>query len=323
MILEKEVEGNSNSLYELVHPECKKYISKEYCEFFQEHLIPLGIKFPDLLIKPIENPISIEEIKLPCEIEKIHPVLEILYDKFLKQHRVKSHELKKKNGEYKGTALALVAFIAYPFHFIHKDVLSKFIREITGNSQGDFQARHLAAQNGWNILNKNESYYGSFRTKSGFHMITDFTVAKLGYVPDRRDDLITDFNEMKKHYGHRCATCGAKEGEPAPRNPSKLTALQRGHCDPTRPLTDDNTIPQCEECNQLYKNDFVFDLNGVAVALGTPKIFKNTSEEIKNNCYAHLDLKDKMSAIKLMLNNSSNAEDKDKLIEWLKEQINS
>jgi hypothetical protein len=321
MILEKEIEGNRNSLYELVHPECKKYISKEYCDFFEDNLIPLGIKFPEVLINPNENPISIEEIKLPCEIEKIYPALELLYEKFLKQHRVKSHELKKKTGEYKGTALALVAFIAYPFHFIHKDVLSKFIRDITGNSQGDFQARHLAAQNGWNILNKNESYYGSFKTKSGFHMMTDFTKAKLAYVPDRREDLITNFDDMKNHYGCRCATCGAKEGEPAPRNPSKPVALQRGHCDPTKPLTDDNTIPQCEECNQLYKNDFVFDLNGVAVALGTPKVFKNTSDEVKYNCYTQLSLKDKISAMKAMLEDKTNPEDKDKLIQWLQEQL--
>jgi hypothetical protein len=321
MTLEREIEGNSNSLYELVHPECKKYISKEYCDFFQKYLIPLGINFPEVLVNPNATPISVEEIKLPCEIEKIYPALEILYDRFLKEERVKFHELKKKTGEYKGTALALAAFISYPFHFIHKDVLSKFIRDMTGNSQGDFQARHLAAQNGWNILNKNESYFGNFRTKSGFHMITDFTVAKLGYMPDRREDLITSFDEMKKLYGNRCATCGAKEGEAAPKNLSKLVALQRGHCDPSLPLTDDNTIPQCEECNQLYKNDFVFDLNGVAVALGTPKVFKNTSDEVRRNCYTQLNLKDKIFAVKSMLDDHHNEEDRNKLIQWLQEQL--
>lgn len=321
MILEKEVEGSSNSLYELVHPECKKYISKEYCDFFQDHLSPLGINFPEVLTNPVANPIAVEEIKLPCEIEKIYPVLRILYDKLLKQNKVKFPELRKKTGEYTGTALALVAFISYPFHFIHKDVLSKFIRDITGNSQGDFQARHLGAQQGWNILNKNESYLGSFKTKSGFHMITDFTVAKLGYMPDRREDLLTDFDEIKKHYGNRCATCGAKEGEPAPKNLSKFVALQKGHCNPNLPLTDTNTIPQCEECNQLYKNDFIFDLNGVAVALGTPKVFKNTSDEVKRNCYTQLSVKDKIFAMQSMLEDTLNQEDKDKLIQWLQEQL--
>ena len=321
MIQEKGIDENRSSLYELVHPECKKFISKEYCEFFEQYLIPLGIKFPTILINPSEEPICVDEIKLPCEIEKLYDVLMLLHKKFLAPKKVTFHELKSKTGEYKGTVLALIAFLSYPFHFIHKNVLSKYIRAINGNSQGDFQARHLAAQDGWNILNKNESYLGSFRTKSGFHIITDFTTSKLGYVADRRENHLTDFEEIKKHYNNRCATCGAKEGEPSPKKPTKTVSLHKGHCHPNLPLTDDNTIPQCEECNQSYKNNFVFDLNGIPMALGSTKIFKNTSQEIKNSCYAQLNIDEKILAIKTILDTTENKEDKNKLINWLTEQL--
>jgi hypothetical protein len=314
---------NKNQLYELVHPDCKKFISEEYCEFFETYLIPIGIKFPDVLVNPDILPTSVEEIHLPCEVEKISAVLEILYTKFLKSHRVKFHDLKKKTGEYKGNSLALAAFLSHPFQFIHKDVLSKFIRDVTGNSQGDYQARHLAAQDGWNILNKNETYLGSFRTKSGYHMMIDFTGPKKGYVPGRREDMLTSFEDIKEYYGNRCATCGAKEGEMAPRNPSKKTTLQKGHLNPNLPLTDNNTIPQCEECNQLYKNDYVFDENGIAVALASSKVFRNTSKDVKSSCYEQLNINEKIDALKVIMESTQKEEDKQKLMDWLKNQLDN
>lgn len=315
--------NNKQELYELVHADCQKFISKEYCEFFQEFLSPLGINFPEVLINPLVEISPVEEIILPCEAEKIHSALEIMHEKFLKKKEVRFHDLKKKNETYKTNGLALIALVAYPFKFIHKDVLSKFIRAVTGNSQGDYQARHLSAQDGWNILNKNETYLGSFKTKSGFHMMNDFTVPKFGYVAGRRDDMLTSFEEIKKYYENRCATCGAKENESAPKNPNKLVSLQKGHLDPRKPLTDNNTIPQCEECNQLYKDDFVFDKTGKAVALASTKVFRNTCITVKEQCYAELSFDEKISAIRLMLEGSSSQEESKAIKKWLDDHLSS
>jgi hypothetical protein len=59
----------------------------------------------------------------------------------------------------------------------------------------------------------------------------------------------------------------------------------------------------------------------VAVALGTPKVFKNTSDEVKRNCYTQLSVKDKIFAMQSMLDDTPNQEDKDKLVHWLQEQL--
>lgn len=83
----------------------------------------------------------------------------------------------------------------------------------------------------------------------------------------------SDFEEIKEHYGYRCATCGAKEGElhhlPQYRAKGQPVELQRGHMNPHKPLEKGNIIPQCQFCNKPYKSNVVFDANGRVIGVAS------------------------------------------------------
>ena len=66
------------------------------------------------------------------------------------------------------------------------------------------------------------------------------------------------FDELKRVYDNRCVTCGSLENKPHFHDASKKTLLQQGHMDPLKILTIENTIPQCQFCNQTYKDNFIF-----------------------------------------------------------------
>jgi len=93
-----------------------------------------------------------------------------------------------------------------------------------------------------------------------------------------------NFDELKRSYNNRCATCGSLENKPHFKDASKKTLLQQGHIDPLKSLTIDNTIPQCQLCNQTYKDNFVFNEEGrvIAVASLEPivKAHKSVKEKI-------------------------------------------
>jgi hypothetical protein len=44
-----------------------------------------------------------------------------------------------------------------------------------------------------------------------------------------------------------------------------VTTLEKGHCDPRRPLTDDNCIPMCKLCNMVYKDNAVLNRRGFVI----------------------------------------------------------
>jgi hypothetical protein len=68
-----------------------------------------------------------------------------------------------------------------------------------------------------------------------------------------------NFEELKAVFGFRYVTCGSQEGKPHLLEPDKRTELQKGHMNPYKFLTLDNIIPQCQLCNRLYKDNFVFN----------------------------------------------------------------
>ena len=70
-----------------------------------------------------------------------------------------------------------------------------------------------------------------------------------------------NFQELKYVYDCRHATCGLEEGK-VDWITGKRVKIQQGHMDPRKSLTIDNTIPQCEYCNQTYQDYFRFDENG-------------------------------------------------------------
>ena len=90
-----------------------------------------------------------------------------------------------------------------------------------------------------------------------------------------------NFDQLKITYDNRCATCGSQEGKPHFLDPSKRTQLQQGHMNPHKKLTLDNSIPQCQLCNQVYQDDYVFDIKGRVIAVASPNPVLRADENIK------------------------------------------
>lgn len=97
------------------------------------------------------------------------------------------------------------------------------------------------------------------------------------------------FDELKAVYDFRCATCGSQEGKPHLIEPDKRTALQQGHMDPAMPLTLTNTIPQCQVCNQVYQDRYIFDVKGRAVAVASVEPVRNARPETKRDILKYLE----------------------------------
>ena len=58
-----------------------------------------------------------------------------------------------------------------------------------------------------------------------------------------------------------------------------MIRLQKGHKNPSKPLNIANIIPQCDYCNQTYKNDFIFGDDGRIKAVFNPKIILKSPQK--------------------------------------------
>ncbi len=72
-----------------------------------------------------------------------------------------------------------------------------------------------------------------------------------------------------------------EEGEPNFLYPASTTTLQQGHKDPSKPLTIDNTIPQCPFCNRASRNYFVFDNKGRVEKIYDPQFVLRSDKSIQ------------------------------------------
>lgn len=157
----------------------------------------------------------------------------------------------------------LAALMHHRPRAVHKDYISRIVqREIPGSGR-DQQVRHFK-RDGWNI-----------EGRDGYHRLADPYRVHEGYRVERAKRSKTlsakDFDDLKKLHGHRCVTCGAREGRPDRRYRDQAVQLQQGHRDPEQPLTLKNTIPQCQFCNRAYRNDFVFDAKGRVRSVASPR----------------------------------------------------
>ena len=61
-----------------------------------------------------------------------------------------------------------------------------------------------------------------------------------------------------------------------------------GHKDPTKQLTIDNTIPQCEKCNRPDRNYFIYDNKGRVIKIANPKVVLSSSIKVQLDTLKHL-----------------------------------
>ena len=128
--------------------------------------------------------------------------------------------------------------------------------------------RHLGKQDGFNILQAGSTRAG-YKLKRGEYMLMDLKTVNPYFDISRRDESNLDFQELKKRYRHSCATCGAQEGKKH-RYSAEVVVLEKGHKDPARIMENFNIIPQCQLCNKVAKDNWVFDDYGRATRI-TPQ----------------------------------------------------
>ena len=146
--------------------------------------------------------------------------------------------------------------LEFLYENINEWVTKKAIMEGIGYTGTDLQApRHLSAF-GWYIKQDLKGKYKFVTTEKVYPK----------WIPDKRTTNIVagDWDEIKKFYNYKCATCGSKEGE-LHNHINKITKIEKGHKDPELDLTIENTIPQCKYCNGRFKDNFKFDNYGLPV----------------------------------------------------------
>jgi hypothetical protein len=128
------------------------------------------------------------------------------------------------------------------------------------------QLRHLAAQDGFNMYKGGDKYKDQKVPESHF-LLADLENIYPGFIPGRRDIAFSDeiWTHKKKAGKNQCAACRDGEGKPSRWNPYKNCKLHQSHKNPLLPLTADNSIPLCEDCNKKCKDKYILDDNGGVV----------------------------------------------------------
>lgn len=205
------------------------------------------------------------------EINNIYKEIKKIHNNCLKSHGIKFFKLKNKNKEYNGNALTLVYLFKNKGKNVSKKELTQFIRKFYPDINDVQYARHLSSQRGWNI-------YKSGEVKNSFYRIDDLTVPHSTWVKNRRHSSIdkSDFEYLKKLYNYKCTSCGSIEGKPHNHFMDEIVFLQKGHMNPSKSLDKYNTIPQCQICNRIYKNNFIFNKNGYIIGVLNEKFLKSS-----------------------------------------------
>jgi len=193
--------------------------------------------------------------------------------------------LTNAKGDFTKDALVLIYLVQdYPnTKKISKGELTQFIRQYYPDVNDVQQARHLGAQKGWFIAAGGRDNRNVVLTRGEYKLIT----LKKPYPAfhGHRIEQTEDWEELKKRYRYRCATCGSIEGEPNIHWPNTITRLQKAHINPNLPLEAGNIIPQCQKCNRADRNNWVYDERGRVIKLSNPNIIKRSDEEIRWKVY--------------------------------------
>jgi len=213
------------------------------------------------------------------------------WKKNLSKFGVSFPRLKNGNG-YTKDALVLVYLYKNIGKAISKEELTSFIKEYYPKTNDVQQARHLGQQKGWFILSgtRGDIEAKEHGIKAGEYMLVtlethypNFTNLRRNYEGDG-----DSWEQIKKVYSYRCATCGSEEGKPNIHYPSSITKLQRGHRDPTKALTKDNIIPQCEKCNRADRNYFIYDGKGRVIQIANSKVILRSPLKVQLDTLKHL-----------------------------------
>ena len=228
------------------------------------------------------------------DLEKQYQLIKNYHEKYLKTCGVKLPTFGTKD------ALVLIKLSeGYPnTKVVSKSELTTFMRQFYPDIIDVQQARHLGQQKGWNIASGTRG--DDANIPAGSYKLISLETPYPGFCVDRRAGFEGDFEEIKKQYDYRCATCGAKEGEKHFFRKSVTVQLQEGHMDCTKQLAEGNIIPQCQICNRPDRNRWIFDITGRVIEVAptndgariVERFLEKASPEIRNEirkCLEKLD----------------------------------
>lgn len=250
-----------------------------------------------------ETPETAEEyLNISCsEIRSIHGEIVRSYENYLERYGVK--KLWRDDlpcdcsdealvGLLDAKELQLIFLYKYMNCFVHKDIVSAFVRKYIKGAALDQQVRHLGSQYFWYVLNKGAKIPNkNITVPSGYNYLVSIEMPNPKAVAEALKRVgrlgARDFEDLKQVYGNKCATCGIEEGKKDTRN-EELVVLQKGHMNPRKPLTLENTIPQCQYCNQTYKDYFLFNEYGRVIAVNNPLILLKSPKTVQDEMIAVL-----------------------------------
>lgn len=215
----------------------------------------------------------------PANIESWYKQLETEHETNLAQYGVK---FPKRNT---AKAFWLIYLRKYLGKLVHKDTISSFVEKVNPKLGKDQQVRHLAAD-GWYVLNRGDKFPSEqVIVPSGYHILitTESPKPTFLFKSLKRAGRMAanNFGQLKAVYGFRCATCGSQEGKPNLLEPDKRTDLHQGHMNPNKQPILENSIPQCQVCNGVYKDDYVFDPKGRVIAVASPRPVLHADKEVR------------------------------------------
>lgn len=231
-------------------------------------------------------------------IEGTYKIIEENYNKYLKKHGINLPALYDARGQYTRNGLVLV-YLAYGYpntKIVTKNELTDYLLNFFDKVVDVQQARHLGAQHGFYIISGQRNDITQDKLKRGEYKLVSLEKAYPGFKQDRRVFELDSFEEIKKHYGNRCATCGSVEGQKHLNWPNTITKLTAGHMNPNKPLVKGNIIPQCSQCNRGDRNRWEYDEKGRVVALANPTAINMSDIEVQRDVYRIL--KDKFDKTK-------------------------
>lgn len=222
------------------------------------------------------------------ELKKYYDELSEYHEKYLKKYGVKLPRLKSR-GKYTKDALVLIYLYKNFEKPITKEDLTNFLGNYGERPNDVQQARHLGQQKGWYIISgqRHDKECDEYNVEPGSYAL----ISVKEYYPNftnlkRMNELTSDeWESIKKAYNYRCATCGSKENELNFHYPNHKTKLQKGHKDPRKPLTYNNIIPQCEDCNRQDRNNFVYNDKGRVIKIAYPNFVLRSDKKVKEEMY--------------------------------------
>lgn len=216
------------------------------------------------------------------EIEQTYNLIKEYHKKHLQEYGVVLPQLRK-SGRFTKDALTLV-YLAHGYpetRWISKTELTNFIRKYYPETNDVQSARHLGMQKGFYIVSSRRGNYipeNNPPPDRSSYLLVSLETPHPAFVPSRREGDDANFEEIKRRYGYRCATCGSKENETNLRYPGQITQLQKAHRNPKQPLEGQNIIPQCQFCNRADRNYWVYDERGRVIGVADLRPIRKSIE---------------------------------------------